>query len=266
MRSEHSGPRVSRHIFRGLSSTLAIFANKFFVFFCIAVALGNAPAAFARVYWLAGKSETGGIIAADPAWTRAYATMLRINGGKGGLEVWSAHLSMDEVIESLRAKVRQNGGAIWFTGSGELAWGIGSDGENVHRFLISAGEGPRSCLVFQLSQTFDDFNVSILPPSEHLLAAAPPYPGSEEKSFLASDTTHTEMATAKAGATPSDVKNFYAQQLPAAGWSPVFQPGKGVDIYLHGNELILVSTESAGAAGGSVIILLHKPLSSAESN
>ena len=96
------------------------------------------------------------------------------------------------------------------------------------------------------------------------MKAAPPFPDSEEKSFMASESTHTELAASMTQASPADVKNFYAQRLRSAGWSPVFQPGKALDIYLRGGEVILVSADSAGESGGSMIILLHKPLSSAE--
>lgn len=223
-----------------------------------------AVAADARVYWLGGRGNTGGLLAADSAWSRAYSTMVQINGGRGGMEIWNARFSMDETMSTLRAKMQQAGGALWVTGGDELAWAIGCDGENVYRYLVSAGQGPRQCLVFQLTQTFDDFKASLQPPTEHLLEAAPAYPGSQEKSFIASEKTKTAMASSTTGDTPGDVKNFYAQQLSAAGWSNVFQPGKGIDVYLRGNEIVVVSTETAGDAGGSLIMVLHKPLSSGE--
>ncbi len=237
-----------------------------FSFLLVALLLVLPGASQARVFWTIAGGETSGVLASDAAWTRAYSAMLRINSGRAGLEVWSARLSLTEAVEALRAKVRQGGGEIWFTGVGEMVWGIGCDGERVFRFLVTATQNPRSSLVFQLSQSFEDFTASLTPPQEHLLKAAPAYPNSEEKSFLASEATRTEMATSTAGSPPADVKNFYAERLPGGGWAPVFQPGKGLDVYLRGNEVILVSAESAGDSGGSVIMLLHKPLTSAEHN
>lgn len=234
---------------------------RVFLVAAFALAAASAPA---RVYWLGSGGETGGVLSADPAWSRAYATMVRINGGRGGLEVWNARFSMDETVEALRTKFNRAGGAFWASGSGELMWAIASDGERVFRFLLSAGEGPRQCHVHQLSQSFEDFKASLQAPAEHLLKAAPAFPGSTEKSFLASDATKTQLASSFAAAPQGEIHDFYAAQLPAAGWSPVFQPGKGLDIYLKGNEVILLSTETAGESGDSLIMLLHKPLSSGE--
>lgn len=241
-----------------------ISASPRFILPILAAFLLASSAAQARVYWLGGRAETGGVLADDPAWTRAYATMVRINGGRGGMEVWNARFSMEETLAALRARLQQAGGALWATGGDELAWAIGCDGERVYRFLVSAGQGPRQCLVFQLSQSFDDFKASLQPPADHLLKAAPAFPGSTPKSFLASDVTRTSVATATATAEQDEVKNFYARQLTTAGWSSVFQPGKGLDVYLRGDEVVLVSTETAGDAGGSLIMLLHKPLSVGE--
>lgn len=226
-----------------------------------AMVLGTIPAS-ARVYWNLGHGKTAGVLSADPAWARAYATMLKLNGGRGGLEVWSAHLSMEETVAAIRAKVQRDGGAIWVTGNDEMAWAIGASGDRVFRFLITAGQGPRSCLVFQLSQSYDEFRTSLVPPREHLLTAAPAYPNSEPLSFLGSEATGLELATNESGSAPPEIQRFYATQMTDAGWSPVFQPGKGADIYVKDREVVIVSAQSSGDGGGSVFMVLHKSLSS----
>lgn len=216
----------------------------------------------ARVYWLTGRGETGGVLAPDPAWTRAYAVMLRINAGRAGMEVWNARLSLDEAVEEVRKQVQADGGTLWMTGEGEMRWAIGYAGDRVIRILFNAGDGPRQCLVFQLSQTLEDFNASLTPPERHMMKAAPEFPGSSPVSFLGSDTTGLELATASAPVQAAEAQSYYARQLTGAGWAPAFKPGKGADIYLREREMMLVSAKSTSEGSGCLLMLLHKPLSS----
>lgn len=218
----------------------------------------------AKVFWRGTGGETGGVIAADPAWSRGYASMVRINGGRAGVELWSAGLSLEETVEALRARLMQNGATVWFTGSGEMVWAIACDGDRVYRFLISAGFGPRSCHVFQISQTFAEFKASLEPPKTHLLKHAPEFPGSTPTTFLASETTRTEMAGSASPAAPEDVQQFYSARLRDAGWAAPLPANRSATLYIRGNEAILVSTQTAGESGGCQIMLLHKPLAVTE--
>jgi hypothetical protein len=169
-------------------------------------------------------------------------------------------MAVDDAAGQLVAQIRAAGGVAWFTGGGELAWGIGCIGNRVYRYLIGATDAPNQCHVYQLSQDLADFNASLTPPTEHLMKGAPAHPGSTPRSFFALEDSGLQMATASSGDQPIDIQSAYARLLSTRGWRAPLQPGKGVDLYLREREVLLLRAESAGEGGGSLIILIHKPL------
>ena len=69
------------------------------------------------------------------------------------------------------------------------------------------------------------------------------------------------MATAIVGADPQSVMRYYAEEMPRAGWQAGLGPrDMASGIYLHGRELLLVSANSSGIRGQTMVILLHKRL------
>ena len=224
-----------------------------------------APRADARVFWLEPGGD--GLLAGAPAggMRRAYATSLRLNEGRGSLEVWGVDRDLRGVEQLLRERAAALGGACFVGGRGEMRWGVAVADGRVHRVLALAAQG-NYALVYQLSQTFAEYQASLRPPESVPLEGVPSYPGGTASSFLANEKSGLAVAALRAPAAALEARVLYRGLLLEAGWQRLAAGGGDAAIFVRGQDCLVVSIKSAGAEGGALITLLHRRLQRAETD
>jgi hypothetical protein len=216
--------------------------------------------ASARVYWRSGGGPFGG--GADPVWSRAYQADWRINNGEARVEAWSARLDLEEAAAQMRARLEARGGALHTVQGVGIAFGMAVIDDRVCRYLVASIDAPNA-IVYTIEQTVDDFRASQQPPDRHQLRVVTPYPGSRPESYLASLTGALAAETSSSSASAAEIRGHFASTLGAQGWGNPFperagSDGRPFDLYLRGNDLVMVQALSSGPEGGSRIIVTHK--------
>lgn len=83
-----------------------------------------------------------------------------------------------------------------------------------------------------------------------VIDALPAYPGASRSDLSSAKTGaggwRTEAFFDAPGSTPQAVWSFYAQRLPALGWSGGGDPAAGAVRWRHGRELLLVFSGAPG--------------------
>ncbi len=220
----------------------------------------GATSAGARVFWSWGSSTGGATGLLDPreaGWTRGYTATLRINGGAGELSVWSAQQALAEIPALLRQRTAQRGGRAFFATGHELAWGLACAEGRVVRYLIAAGPG-RSVRIFELTQDFQAYRASRLPPAVAGIPGVPEIPEARVSQVLANETSGLTLASARCAADPREAQRRTDAVLASAGWERLLPCGEQAGFYLRGRDLLVASSVSAGPRGETVITLAHK--------
>lgn len=224
----------------------------------LAAALAGAPAG-ARVFWQfgGGVSSRGLVEAGEANWSRANTTPLRINGGRADMNVWSTPQSIEETLTTLRQRVNDRSGQMYFAAGDDLAWGIGVVEDRVLRFLISTGPG-RTCHVMELVQDFADYRASRTAPTAAGLPDVPEMPEARVSQVLANESTGLTLATTHSAAPPAAARQQANAVLAGAGWQLLMSAGGQAGVYVRGRDLLVVSAVSAGRDGETVVTLAHK--------
>ena len=222
--------------------------------------LAAVPAS-ARVFQVWGERDTG--MGSGDIRT-AYRTDVRLNGGYGKLVVNSCPGRVGRALSDLQRQYRGQGWrAYCFSGDG-LGWGLAINPTQVVRlFAVQLGQKP-SCLVFQLTQTREDYQRSLTAP------AAPPwtdlagYPGARTTFTMDNLGSGVSLAAARSLAPAPTVLRYYQSALRENGWSfPLPARGDGppvggVLVGLRSRETVFITVKSTGANGESVITVLRK--------
>jgi hypothetical protein len=191
----------------------------------------------------------------------AYHTAMAINGGAGDLEVYACEGSPAQILEKLIPAYQAMGGQAFCVSGAKLGWGIVLlDGRAIRLLVANTGRHNTSTL-FRLEQSEAELVRSQQTPVAPLPSDIPVYPGSRWTQTIHNDAANSTMATATVGAEPQSVMRYYAEEMPRAGWQAGLGPRDTASgIYLRGRELFLVSANSTGNRGQTVVILLHKHL------
>ena len=140
-----------------------------------AVGLAGFPAS-ARVYQLLGPALHGSTTAGQPGWPLAYRAAVRLNGGRGYLEVLGCQFDAREAARQLYY-VYAGGGAVCLRPGRLLTWGLARAGDHIVRLLVLDVGRAAECVVVRLVQTRDEFRRSAQPPEDSALPDLPDLPG-----------------------------------------------------------------------------------------
>lgn len=220
--------------------------------------LAAAGIAQARVFWLLGGRDRGGLL--DPGelnWQRAYAASLRVNEGRADVAVWSTSHGMEQAFADLRQRIEGQGGRAFFAAGGALGWGLAASPDRVWRFVATATEGG-TCHLVQLTQSPEDYRASRRPPSAHILRAVPEVPGSRPSLYLANEDTGLALASARTRADAGETLRLYAGTLAADGWTPLLPASAQSGLYARGRDILAVHAVSSGEGADCLITLVHK--------
>lgn len=245
---------------RGFCALSSIFRNTAPLFLIVAIVF--APlAASARVFESWGARSVDPVRAIMVGEQAAYHTTMAINGGAGALEVYACEGSPAQIFEKLIPAYQTLGGQAFCVSGEKLGWGIVLLDGRVIRLLVANTGRHNTSTLFRIEQSEADFLRSQQPPPAALPPDVPVYPGSRWTQAIHNDAANSTVATATVGADPNTVLRYYAEEMPRAGWQAGLGPRDTVSgIYLRGREMLVVSANSTGVRGQTVVILLHKQL------
>jgi len=175
--------------------------------------------------------------------------------------VYGCEGSPPKVLEKLITAYQALGAQAFCVSGNKMGWGVALMAGHVIRLLVAdTGQRGMSTL-FRLDQSEADFARSQQLPTAALPPDIPMFPGSQWTQTIRNAAANSTVATATVGADPTAVLRYYAEVLPQAGWQPGLGPHDETSgIYVRGRELLLVSANSTGVRGRSMVILLHKRL------
>ena len=191
----------------------------------------------------------------------AYHTTMELNGAAANMEVFGCEGSPAQVLEKLIPAYQALGGQAFCVSGEKLGWGIVLLDGRVIRLLVANTGRHNTSTLFRIEQSEEDFARSQQKPTAALPPDVPVYPGSQWTQTIHNDAANSTIATATVGATPNTVLRYYAEEMPRAGWRAGLGPRDTISgIYLRGREMLVVSANSTGNHGQTVVILLHKRL------
>ena len=232
--------------------------------------LAAATLAHGRVFEFLGRSG-GGSYDALPGWTRAYSETWTINGGRTDIEVWSASETLAATVDRLRSEAARRGDIAAFSPGDTLAWGVTEGGGRIVRFLCTAMESGRQTIVFRFSQTEADSRRSAAGRVDAKMPGDVPVPPGAKPEFVATSAeSGTTLGVFTVDSSPADARNFLANSLQQAGWTPAAGPPaaflNGTVFYIRGASICGYAIKMSGQNGSCVVTVLHRRLASGETD
>lgn len=233
--------------------------GKFFLLILALLAPLAAPALIFERWGTRGHDPIRAIMVGEHP---AYTAPMKLNGGAGEMEIYQVEGTPPQVLERLTTGYRALGAQIFCVSGPKLGWGVVLDGGRIIRLLAAKTGQHNTCTLFRMEQTETEFTRSSqVPPAHPLPPDIPEYPGTRWTQAIANDAAHSTTATGTVGADPISVLRYYAEAMPRAGWTPGLGPrDQASSLYMRGQELLLVSANSTGVRGQTVVIFLHKRL------
>ena len=252
---------VRAGFFQGLEKTLVSFSKPWKTVALTWLALSLV--ASARVFESWGTRESDPVKAVMVGEQAAYQTGMELNGAKADMEVYGCTGSVPQVLEKLIVAYQALGAQAFCVSGNKMGWGVVlMDGRVIRLLVAETGQHGRSML-FRIAQSENDYAQSQHPPVAALPADVPVFPGSQWTQTIHNDSANSTLATATVGANPNAVLQFYADEMSRAGWQPGLGPrDENSGLYVRGREILLVTANSTGIQGRTVVILLHKRLKS----
>ncbi len=236
--------------------------------FRVAPALAAAAFLFAspapaRVYQLLGPALHGATTADQPGWPLAYRAAVRLNGGRGDLEVLGCQFDAREAARQLRA-VYGARGAVWLRPGRWLTWGLARVDDRVVRLLVLDVGRAAECVVVRLVQTRDEFLRSGRPAAESALPDLPDLPGALREWSAADDSRRLAVEVSRAGAAdPGQAQRELDEAWVGAGWVPVLPPDpnggpRAAQVFMRDGVLAAAQVTPAPDGRGVTIVRLRK--------
>ncbi|MCX7824067.1 MAG: hypothetical protein N2689_00725 [Verrucomicrobiae bacterium] len=183
------------------------------------------PYAAARVFLSGGDSPLAAA-SQEAGFKQVYKTEYKINGANAALEVYAAELPAAVAARRLQDALRgrQINATVVATAAGGS--GVLTTREELTRMLLQPA-GQDKTMLYAVRQSAEDAaKYAAARASGEIVDAKlpgiPPYPGARLVHHVEDKKTKTILAVYKGSGESSLVQDFYAQNLPANGWQPVF--------------------------------------------
>lgn len=204
-------------------------------------------------------------------WKRLHQTPMRINGGRGELEVFGCDEPLAAVMSKLKRAYGTEGSAADFKQTDTMGWALIHDGESVTRILVLDTLPTAQSMLFVLNQSRAEYEKSLSAPAEHQLTELPVFPGSVAQSYIEAEATRTRLEVSVAAAPAAAVSAFFDSALAQSGWQPMppgLPPGQPeaaagagqFAIYQKGPEICCILAQASAQSAESTITMLHKRL------
>jgi hypothetical protein len=221
-----------------------------------------------RVFYRRGHAERGYVAPERLGWAPAYRTRIRLNGGRGELDLLDNRASLQASLHQLHQAYETLGGQCFFYSSGYNAWGVVLVQGRVIRLFAFQLETDRQTLVMRLDQSEEDFLASQQVPQRHALESLPGHPGLRPTHLSADEGSGMALQVGRLNEVPDDVYAYYAEALDRDGWTAALplpshqREPSGFMLYARGREICLVRVQSSGQARETVLTLVYKKLDS----
>ncbi len=192
----------------------------------------------------------------------AYSSQIRLNGGEGQLTV----VGFDDALDTINSKIRQ----IFELPITDIRQGSSSSlhiirgASTTCRLVLLRLEHTSRVLAIAIEQTHADFLKSKAPPQNNLIKALPPFPGSIPTFFAEDINTKLRVAVGTTTASSEVVRQFYARDLHAKGWTASLSDAQGsttkMPLYHRVNEICCVLVTPTENPQTQQITVLHKEL------
>lgn len=214
------------------------------------------PYAAARVFLSGGDSPLAAA-SEEAGFKQVYKTEYKINGADAALEVYAADVpaafAAQRLQDALRA--RQINATVSATEAGGS--GVLTTKQELTRMLLHAVGRSKTMLYAVRQDPEDAARYAAARASGEVIDAKlpgiPPYPGARLVHHVEDKKTKTILAVYKGSGEPSPVQDFYAQNLPANGWQPVFPRGP---MYRRGAMNCMISVTPGQQLGELTITVL----------
>jgi len=216
----------------------------------------SGPYAAARVFLSSGDSPLAAA-SEEAGFKQVYKTEYKINGADAALEVYAADLPAAVAAERLQGALRsrQINATVAATEAGGS--GVLATKEELTRMLLQAA-APGKTMLYAVRQSTDDAAKYAAARAAGEIVDAkmpgiPPYPGARLVHHVEDKKTKTLLAVYKSSGEPSLVSEYFAQNMPANGWQPVFPGGP---MYRNGPMNCMISVTPSRQLGELTITVL----------
>lgn len=231
---------------------------------CAILTIGLSAPGFGRVFLRRRAGSPEDRLLTSREWQILLRSGVRINDGRGSLEVIGCDEDLPSVMRRIRRVYAESGLLAEFGYNESMGRALVKAGDRVSQIIaLDAGPLARS-VVFVLTQSHDDYLLSLSAPRAHSLRGVPAYPGSIAGTFVQLEETRAQLEISSSPAGPEAVRAFYQSALTLDGWRKLTpQTGassgpSGVALFQKGFELCAVFAQPSG--GETVITVLHKRL------
>jgi len=190
-------------------------------------------------------------------WTRAYAAPVRVQEGKGDMQVFATADRIEQIGEQLR---REHGESLaWMPGE-NVAWALALEKGWLHRYLVQPrppGEG--GFWVIALRQRVSEAGKPGKAPTAHQLKDLPVFPQSTPTFFSLDEGNQLALEVSSTSAEPNAVLEQLSQSMTAQGWQASPANTGGFRLFVRKDRVAAISASRA-EDGFTRVLRLHKPL------
>lgn len=212
-----------------------------------------------RVFYRTHAADVGNALFKQMGGQVAYRADVRINDGKGTLDVFHFDDHIDRVVSNLHDLLGQIG---LKQQSGDMRITTTQGRDRVLRLVVIRIPDSGQTLLFKIEQSTDQYARSA-PPQDHRLHEVPAFPDSTPLFFAEDLNSNMRFALASTYAGNGAVLGYYQASMKAAGWKSALptrlHENAGMLFYLKGRDLCCIAvTPSEEHRMVSHIAILHK--------
>lgn len=218
-----------------------------------------------NVFWRWHLASGQAVFDATPGWQRVYQSQVRVNDSQGRLEIINCADPLPEVMATLERAFPAGPGAS-FRQSESSSWGLVQTEATTTRILALTLGLPGQTTLFVLTQSAAEYTRSLEPPAIHQLDAAPVYPGSVARTFLADEQSSAQLEISSASGGPAAIHDFFATALAQQGYRPLSATGgrgpadSRLAIFQKGQNVCCILVQASPPGREAMITVLHKHL------
>ncbi len=212
-----------------------------------------------RVFYRTHAADLGNAVFEQLGGQVAYRADVRINDGKGTLDVFHFGDHIDRVVSNLHGLLGHIG---LKQQSGDLRITTTQGRDRVLRLVVIRIPDSGQTLLFKIEQTTDQYARSA-PPQDHRIHDVPAFPDATPLFFAEDLNSNMRFALASAHTGNEAVLGYYRASMKAAGWKSALpaplHENAGMLFYLKGRDLCCIAvTPSEEHRMISHIAVLHK--------
>lgn len=188
-------------------------------------------------------------------WQRAYQAPLRLQNGKGELELFQSLDSLNRIESTLR---KQHGDDLAWVAGEVMAWAMAVQDGWLYRYLVQPQPHGGFWIVCY-RQPLRSAGKPGDTPSRHQLRDLPALPQSTPAHYSYNEENKVAVEISETSSSPETALATLAREIEADGWTPSPVNTGGFQIFVRGENVAFIGAQR-GKDGVTRILRLHKPL------